>query len=133
RPRGRRPGRRSPGRGRKPAHIQRSFSVSFRKQHTEFSRPTKSGRRPRSAKPSGLDPLGAAAHVTPSRPLILLKKAPGQGWGGSSDIGADQTTHARASVGDCGPVWPRPSWPRPPRAASYSTVVGVSRFEFLLL
>src|SRR5262245_39381878 len=41
------------------------------------------------------------------------------GMEGSPDIGADQATHARASVGDCGPLWSRPQlaktlWPRPP-------------------
>ena len=111
----------------------------------EFSRPTKSGQAEPSikckfwktvwsAKPSGLDPLGAAAHVTPSRPLILLKKAPGQGWGVRRTLGQiRQRTHALlwAIAGRSGqdPIWPGPLGLDPFEPRAVQPAIGVARFE----
>ena len=58
------------------------------------------------------------------------RKAPARD-GGVADIGVDRITHARASVGDCGPLWPRPPWSRLPRAERCSA--SDRRFSFRVL
>ena len=87
-----------------------------------------------SAKPYGLDPLGAAAHVTPSRPLILLKKAPGQGWGVRRTLGQiRQRTHALlwAIAGRSGqdPIWPGPFGLDAFEPRAVQPAIGAARFE----
>src|SRR5262245_57768295 len=66
---------------------------------------------------------------TSRRPRPLISRS---GMGGSPDIGVDRITHVAASVGDCGPVWPKTPWRAPPRAARHPAAAGVSAIRILL-